>query len=125
MEDEILAGLGEIDDQTARIPELEKELARVRDETAGFRAEAEERIGRLRGELERATAELTEAEKAIPDDVRQSYNRLIASHGADALARVENRTCQSCNASVTLHHTRDLEAGRFVTCKSCGRALYL
>jgi uncharacterized protein len=125
LEDEILAGLAEIDERTAQIPELEKALARVRDESAGFQKEADERIRRLQGELERAQAELAEAEKAIPPEIRPQYNRLLGFHGADALARVENRTCQACYASVTLQNTRELEAGQFVTCKSCGRAMYL
>jgi predicted nucleic acid-binding Zn-ribbon protein len=125
-EDEILNGLGEIDERTANIPVLEKELAKVRQESAGFQKEADERIARLHAELERAQGELAEGEKNLPPEVRQTYSRLVASHGPDAMAKVENRICQACYASLTMQTIRELEGGgRFVTCTICGRALYV
>src|SRR5262245_12977482 len=87
LEDEILAGLAEIDERTANIPVLEKELAKVREESAGFQKEADERQSRLQRELERSQVELAEWEKNLPADVRATYNRLVASHGPDALAK--------------------------------------
>src|SRR5262249_15061669 len=47
LEDEILSGLAEIDERTAKLPEAEKDLARVRAESAGFQKEADERHQRL------------------------------------------------------------------------------
>ncbi|SRR6266568_3141761 len=126
LEDEILAGLGEIDERTAQIPLLEKELAKVREESAGFQKEANERQARLKSELERAQSELAQWEKNLPSDVRATYIRLVASHGPDAMAKAENRTCQACYASLTLQTLRELEGGgRFVTCTICGRMLYV
>lgn len=125
LEDEILAGLSDIDDRTAALPEIERELARVREETLKFQGEAEERRGFLQRELERAKTELAAAEATLPEDIRSHYQRLVASYGAEALAKVENRTCQQCYGSITLQMDRELGAGRFVTCKGCGRALYV
>src|SRR5262245_15358847 len=126
LEDEILNGLGEIDERTANIPVLEKELAKVRQESAGFQKEADERQVRLKTELERAHAELAVMENNLPADVRTTYNRLVSKMGPDAMAKAENRTCQSCYASLTLQTIRELEGGgRFVTCTICGRALYV
>lgn len=125
LEDEILAGLTDIDERTAKLPEIERELAQVKAESASFQQDAQERHGRLTRELERAQAELIEQEKNVPHDVLVSYKRLVASYGADALAQVENRTCTSCNASITLVLQREVEAGKFATCKSCGRGLYV
>ncbi len=126
LEDEILAGLGEIDERTGSIPLLEKELANVRQESAGFQKEADERQARLQRELERARAELGEGEKSLPPEVRKEYDRLVASHGPDAMAQVQNRTCTSCYGSLTQQTVRELEGGgRFVTCTICGRALYV
>jgi uncharacterized protein len=126
LEDEILAGLGEIDERTANIPVLEKELAKVREESAGFQKEADERLSRLKQELERAQVQLVEMEKNLPVEVRPTYSRLVASLGVDAMAKAENRTCQACYASLTMQTLRELEGGgRFVTCTSCGRALYV
>ena len=53
------------------------------------------------------------------------YNRLIASHGADGLASAEGKSCSFCYSSLTLQTMRELDAGRFFTCKNCGRALYV
>jgi predicted nucleic acid-binding Zn-ribbon protein len=126
LEDEILGGLAEIDERTANIPVLEKELAKVRQESAGFQKEADERQARLQNERERAQAELAELEKNLPSDMRPTYNRLVAAMGPDAMAKAENRTCQACYASLTLQTIRELEGGgRFVTCTICGRALYV
>ena len=124
-EDEILAVMGEIEEKTARIPELDKALAQVKLEAAGFEKEEQERQQRLSGELVRAQAELVEAEKAMPSDIRSAYNRLIAVNGADGLAAVRDRTCTSCYGELTLHHLRELDTGRLVLCKTCGRALYI
>jgi predicted nucleic acid-binding Zn-ribbon protein len=125
LEDEILAILGEIEEQTARIPELDKALAQVKLEAAGFEKEEQERQQRLAGELVRAQAELVEVEKAIPSDIRSLYDRLITVNGADGLAAVRDKTCTSCYGELTLHHQRELDTGRLVLCKTCGRALYI
>lgn len=126
LEDEILGGLAEIDERTANIPVLETELAKVRQESAGFQKEADERIARLQGELERSQTELAQWEKNLPPEVKPTYSRLVASHGPDAMAKAEDRTCQACYASLTMQTIRELEGGgRFVTCTICGRALYV
>jgi uncharacterized protein len=124
-EDEIFAGLSEIDERTANLPEIEKELARVKVESANFQKEADERLQRLTRELERARTELADAEKAIPEDHRAHYIRMIIGHGADALAKVQDKNCSFCNGSLTMQHLRELEAGRYTTCKGCGRILYV
>ena len=101
LEDEILTGLGEIDERTAKLPELERELARVREESAGFQKEADERLQRLQNELERAKSELAAAEQTIPPDIRPQYNRLVAS------ARPTHRTAET--ASVVEDRVRRAE----------------
>lgn len=125
LEEEILNGLSEVDERTAKIPEIEKDLTRVKAESATFQKEADERHERLTKELERAKAELVEAEKALPEDNRSQYLREVARYGPEALARVQDKVCSYCNGSLTMQHLREIEAGRYTTCKSCGRILYV
>jgi predicted nucleic acid-binding Zn-ribbon protein len=125
LEDEVFAVLTEIDDRTAKTPELDKTLATAKRELAGFEQEENQRQVRLAGELQRAEAELTELEKILPSDIRSIYDRLITAHGADGIAAVKDKTCSNCNGSLTQQHLRELDAGRFFMCKNCGRALYI
>lgn len=125
LEEEIFAILTEIEERTAKGPELDKAMAQCKQELAGFEQEETQRQERLKGELQRAQAELIGLEKTIPLDIRSLYDRLIASHGADGLAAVRDRTCSNCYGSITLQHQRELDAGRFFTCKNCGRILYI
>lgn len=125
LEDEILNGMGEIDERTANLPNIEKDMKRVREETAVFQQEAAERHQRLLTESERARSELAQAERTLPDETRPEYIRLVQRFGADALAAVKDRSCQNCHGSLTIQHNRELEMGRFKTCNNCGRVLYV
>jgi predicted nucleic acid-binding Zn-ribbon protein len=125
LENEIFAGLTEIDERTAKLPEIEKDLVRTRVESANFQKEADERHQRLSRELDRAKTELLETEKGLPEDYRAHYHRMILGHGPEALAAVQDKTCTFCNGSLTMQHMRELEAGRFTMCKGCGRILYV
>lgn len=125
LEDEIFAIMTEIDERTAKGPELDKVVAQAKQEVAGFEQEEKQRQERLSGELRRATDERAALEKTLPSDIRPLYDRLINSYGPDGLAAVKDRTCSNCYGSITLQHQRELDAGRFFTCKNCGRILYV
>src|SRR5262249_55025281 len=118
LEDEILATMGEIDEQTAQIPVVEKELAAVRAESATAEQDALDRHARLTKELQDTLALLAEAEKGVPETVRKIYDKQIAVHGADGIAVVQERTCMACYASLTQQQQRELEGGMFGTCKN-------
>jgi predicted nucleic acid-binding Zn-ribbon protein len=124
LEDEILAGLGEVDEKTAQIPQLEKSLAQVKVETANFDRDERERQDRVAKELETARGQLAEAEKQLPAENKSVYDRLVAAHGADAIAAIRDNTCSHCYNSITVQQQRELHAGRFSLCKSCGRIVY-
>ena len=57
--------------------------------------------------------------------IKPLYARLVTGFGADALAAVKDRTCQHCHTAITIQQQHEIESGRFVTCRSCGRGLYL
>ncbi|HLW67548.1 MAG TPA: hypothetical protein VKS79_19690 [Gemmataceae bacterium] len=125
LEDEILTLLSQVEEQTIGLPPLEKAVQQAKSDVANFEKNSQERVARLTADLRIAQAQLIEAEKNIPGDLRTNYDRLVQAYGADALAAVKDKTCTSCYKTITVQQQRELEGGSLVVCKSCGRALYL
>ena len=124
IEDEILESMTRVDEQAARVPEIEKALAAAKDEHANFEKTTRERAAVLSEELKKTQAQLKEVEESLPPDFRQHYERLVGAMGEDALALVRDNICSACHTNLTLQQRNDLLAGRLVTCKSCGRIAY-
>jgi predicted nucleic acid-binding Zn-ribbon protein len=125
LEDVILEGMTKAEEEAARIPELEKALTAGKDELARFEKTSQERVALLGEELRRTQAQLKEVEATLPPDIRPQYERLVGSMGEDALSLARNNTCSACYTALTEQQKNDLLAGRLVTCKSCGRIVYL
>ncbi|MGC4006943.1 MAG: hypothetical protein QM811_28975 [Pirellulales bacterium] len=79
----------------------------------------------MQSEFNRVDAELKAAESTLPEEIRDVYQRIVASKGADALAAVDNGSCGGCFQSQTANMLADLAQGKTVFCRSCGRLLYL
>ncbi len=125
LEDEVLAALDEIDRQAAALPEAEKEVKRAHAELADFDRISAARVAEFAAQRQQALTELVQVEATLPDDVKALYERPVKAKGEDALSAVENRTCVACYTEVTAQNFNELLSGRYVTCKSCGRILYL
>jgi predicted nucleic acid-binding Zn-ribbon protein len=125
LEDEIFAGMTETDERTAQLPVIEQALQQARGEYAKFEEEAKARLARLTEELNQTQAAVKTTEATLPPPMLPSYNRLINAHGADAMAVVKDRACSHCRTGITQQQVNDLTAGHAVSCKSCGRLLYL
>jgi predicted nucleic acid-binding Zn-ribbon protein len=125
LETKILEGMTEIEERTTRLPEQEKHAQQARAEFAEFEKGQQARLARLQQEKGNAEKELAATEAKLPADIRSQYARLAKAHGADALAVVTDRTCMHCRTGITAQQQNELEGERFVTCKSCGRGLYL
>ncbi|MBO0697035.1 MAG: hypothetical protein J2P46_01450 [Zavarzinella sp.] len=125
-EDDLLAAMTDVEERTAKIPELDAGLAKARADFQQYEKEAAERIGRLKEEAALATKALAAEEAKIPPAVRGQYDRLVKAHGADALAPVENQSCSHCRVGITMQMYSDLQRGtEIIFCRNCGRALYL
>ena len=61
----------------------------------------------------------------MPERYREQYRRTVNVKGADALAAVRDRTCSACYTAITVQNLTDLRKEMFLTCKACGRLLYL
>lgn len=79
----------------------------------------------LETELASAEAGLADAEKALPGDMKQDYDRVVAKHGEEALATIEDEVCNGCFQKITPQMLNELMLGKLMFCKSCGRLIYL
>lgn len=125
LENDIFGLMEEIDQLQVRLPEVEKTIAQAKKELAEWDKTVKERQGGLQVELEKARAQVKEVEPGLPEDIRQLYKRQVEGRGDDALSMVNGRTCVACYTEITAQMSNMLIQGLFVTCKSCGRILYL
>ena len=125
LEDEALAAMTAVEEQTARLPELEKALKQAKDDVANFDTTCKQRQLELAEQLKVVKQTILEVDTTLPEDVRAEYQRLVGFKGEDAMAAVQNRICLACNTSITAQQQNELLQGQFVACKSCGRFLYL
>lgn len=130
-----------------RIAKLEDDELEVMEATEPVDAERAGLVARRDGHDEQARAlqvELAEAEaaieaelagvreqreiaaKAVPDDLWPEYDRLRASLGGIAIARLVGSTCQGCHlalSAVEIDRIRKLSLDEPVHCEECGRLL--
>jgi hypothetical protein len=125
LEDEILEGMSAAEERTAKLPEHDKAAAKVQDDVKAFEKDQAERLARLAGQLKEALAQLKAVEANIPDNLVSQYQRMVSAFGADSLAAVEGHSCAHCRTHITIQQMHEVDTGEFVTCRSCGRGLYL
>lgn len=93
----------EIDEETAELDVLEKEIIRSK------------------AEREKERPSLFDG---IPPEILSHYERLLARGKGAPLAEIREETCQNCNTSVTLQRINDAKHGEMVVC-DCGHLLYI
>lgn len=125
LEDETLELLGRIDEQVAEVGRHEERLAAGQAELKKVETNIAALAETLRAEVTRLEADLVEAEKQLPGDFKEDYNRVVAAKGADGLAPFEDGVCEACGQSITLQMQDNLRQSKPVFCKSCGVLLYL
>lgn len=133
-EDDILAALTKIDEQTAALATQEAEVKALTAEVAQTRADWEAKVEPMQRQLAELEAAITTAEGHIPGDQREQYRRVVKQRGAEAMAHVEitdtkkreQGACSGCFVTVTSQMMNELRLSEtLVFCKSCGCVLYL
>jgi predicted nucleic acid-binding Zn-ribbon protein len=125
IEDEILEGMSDAEERTAKLPEQERAAAKAKDDLAAFEKDQVERLARLAEQLKAALAQLKEVETQIPEQYMPQYQRMVNAFGADSLAAVQNHSCTQCHTHITVQQMHEVETGEYVVCRSCARGLYL
>jgi hypothetical protein len=125
LEDEIIEALERIDAVKPAVPTAETEITAAKKLLADAEAKVKAESGRLEAEVTRIRADLQAAEKDLVDDVRERYDRVVKQKGADGMSPVDGQTCGGCYQQLTGNMLSDVMLGRIITCRSCGRMLYL
>jgi len=94
------------------------------DKTTVFQTES--RIQSLElGELVSAkTAARTQLIKGLDVTIRNRYENLRRSKGT-AVARVVDSCCRTCQLALPMQDVSDLQRGREISCRKCGRWLFI
>jgi uncharacterized protein len=125
LQDEILESMDKTDQLGAAVKEAEKNLASGKQELEKARQVVESTAANIRGDVARLEAELADAEKALPPELKSDYERVVRSKGADSLSAADDGVCTGCGQQITLNMQNELKLSKLVFCKSCGRLLYL
>jgi uncharacterized protein len=125
LEDKILEEMSEAEERTGQLPEQERAAKKAQDDLAAFERDQSDRLARLAEQMRAALGELKAAEAKLPEQFLPQYQRMVNAYGADALAAVQNGACAHCNTQIQMQQMHELETGEFVSCRSCGRGLYL
>jgi uncharacterized protein len=125
LEEESLEAMGESEERTAKIPELENAAKAAKEAFAQYEKESGARMAALKQQLDETQAKAKEVEANVPANVRSNFDRIVKGKGADAFAPVVDRGCGACRTEIIAQQYNELLMGAFVVCKMCGRILYL
>ncbi|GIW81756.1 MAG: hypothetical protein KatS3mg105_3563 [Gemmatales bacterium] len=125
LEDEIIAGLEEVEVRAAKLPELAAEADKLKQQTPKIQEELQTRRNEITELLSQAHKQLEAVEATLPADFRDQYNRLVKLQNENAFAEVHGRTCSACYTEITMQCYNDLLQEQFRLCESCGRMIYL
>jgi len=124
-EDVILEVMIEVEESQEQAHSARAHLAQVEER---WRAE-QERLTAERAELQASLAALSEKRQAlraaIPPDDLETYDDLRRRKGGQAVALLQEGTCQGCRVSLPSSKAQQVRQGDvLVFCGSCGRILY-
>ena len=125
LEDEILEALEKVDEMQRSVAESEREIATAETEVDRVRQEVSSAEPGLTKEAAELKSAITEAERVLPATIMDTYRRLVQAHGAEALAAVEGRACTACSTILSPQEVVNLNTGKLLFCRACGRLLYL
>ena len=125
LEDEILEALEKVNQTQIDLGKATEELAAAQAEEQRVADEFLKNEANLRRRVTELEATIRDAERGLPGEVSIVYRRLVQAHGAGALASVENNACTSCNVVMSPQSRVELNSGKIIFCRTCGRLLYL
>jgi predicted nucleic acid-binding Zn-ribbon protein len=124
LEDEILEVLEKVNQLQQKVAKAEAEANQTAADIRKFAQEVESTAPQLRSQASEIEGSLREAEKILPETTMLVYRRLVQAHGAGALATVEGKSCTACNEILSANSIVEINMGKFIFCRSCGRLLY-
>ncbi len=125
LEDEILELMDKIDSAEEEVQSWVRKKDQAIEDAKKTAQEFESARNSLDQEIKECQLAIADSEQIIPENMKVLFDRLVRSHSAGALATVEGKYCSACNVLIERQLQVELNSGRFVFCKSCGRLLYL
>ncbi|HMP17768.1 MAG TPA: hypothetical protein PKD72_12145, partial [Gemmatales bacterium] len=104
--------------------EFEAAIQKAKSEFARVQTEYQEQLPAWQARLTEAKTILQEKEKLLAPEWLKTYQRLVASEGAEALASLSGKSCSTCNMDVTAQQYSNLSVGKIESCKNCAKILY-
>lgn len=125
LQDEILEIEQKIEDSKKVVAAAEAVLVKAKEEVAKVQQKVRDEQGTLESDYKRLEAQLLESEKGLPEDLRNTYDRMVRDKGADGMAAVDGEHCGGCYQNITPNTMSSLMMDKIVLCQVCGRMLYL
>jgi predicted nucleic acid-binding Zn-ribbon protein len=125
LSDEILEGYDKIETEEQVVGEITANLEKAASGLEQLQTRVNAARDNLESELARVQDNLARAEQALPIEFQYEYKRMVKAHGEDALAAVEDETCQGCFQRITPQMYDQLRCSKAIFCMTCGRLLYL
>jgi len=123
--DEILESMEKIDEYKKNVAQTESDLNAAKEKMQKVREEVSQKEPGQRQKLAELEAELKNAEKELPSEVLEPYQRVVRHLGEDALAPVEGQCCGGCNQQIPLNLCSQIMMNKPIFCNTCGRMLYM
>ncbi|WP_166831019.1 zinc ribbon domain-containing protein [Thalassoroseus pseudoceratinae] len=121
---EILETLERIDHQQGAVKKAEAAVVDAEAEAKEIAEKIAAAEAGLKRQEEELAGQVADREKLIPATVLKQYRRVVAVQGANCLSPVENKTCQACYTKLSPQHNVEVNTGKYLFCRSCGRLLY-
>ena len=125
LEDEIIEMMEQVDAFQLKIAAADLVLKTTKEKVAASRKLFEDQSAAIENDIVRLEAELKQAEAELPENILQTYRRLVGKRGEDALAEVIDGACGGCCQQVTVNVQANIRLLQPSFCQSCGRLLYI
>lgn len=123
-EERLLILMDQIEEQESTTKEFSENTAEEREGYLREKAELEEREKLLKEQMENLSKRKPALLKALNDQVRKRYDRLLAKLGDRAITNVIDEVCQGCFSRIPPQTANEVKQNdRIITCEVCGRIL--
>ncbi len=125
LEDEIIELMDQTDAFQPKIAEAEGLLKTTRDKAVAARQAVEVQAASIQADIVRLETELKHCEADLPDEIRETYQRLVEKRGEEALAEVVDGACGGCCQQIPVNVEASVRLQQPSFCRTCGRLLYV
>ena len=133
LENQILALLGQIEEQKAQEEKFKDECRQEAQKCASVEADAKEYEQSTHSQYDELMRDRDAAADHLAPEIVNTFNRVAGRHEGEAMAAVtkvhpkrEEYSCSGCNMGLTLEQYNTVQVRDEITiCSSCGRILYI